>query len=115
MVETNLDTGRCLKLTSDLYEFSLSERNMWWCLRDKKKKKERNSDIFNINDKLTQYKINWRKHIQRMDDNRLPQKNLNYKPEGRRNIGNTSNEMGRWFPGGRNRPRGLSFIVNDNV
>ena len=28
--------------------------------------------IFNINDKLTQYKINWREHIQRMDDNRLP-------------------------------------------
>ena len=24
--------------------------------------------IFNINDKLTQYKINWREHIQRMDD-----------------------------------------------
>ena len=35
--------------------------------------------IFNINDKLTQYKINWKKHIQRMDDNRLP--------AGRRNIG----------------------------
>ena len=32
--------------------------------------------IFNINDdKLTQYKINWREHIQIMDDNRLPQKN----------------------------------------
>ena len=27
--------------------------------------------IFNINDKLTQYKIKWREHIQRMDDNRL--------------------------------------------
>ena len=52
--------------------------------------KKRSSDIgkqlgsFNINDKLTQYKINRREHIQRMD-NRLPQKN--YKPEGRRNIG----------------------------
>ena len=40
--------------------------------------------IFNINDKLTQYKINWREHIQRMDDNRLSKKN--YKLEGRRNI-----------------------------
>ena len=55
--------------------------------------KKRSSDIreqlgiFNINDKLTQYKINWRQHIQRMDDNRLPEKKLNYKPEGRRNIG----------------------------
>ena len=42
--------------------------------------------IFNINDKLMQYKIHWREHIQRMDDNRLPQKILNYKPEGRRNL-----------------------------
>ena len=43
-------------------------------------KKKRSSDIreqlsiFNINDRLTQYKINWREHIQRMDDNRLPKK-----------------------------------------
>ena len=44
--------------------------------------------IFNINDKLMLYKRNWREHIQRMDDNRRPQKKkLNYKPEGRRNIG----------------------------
>ena len=40
--------------------------------------KKRSSDlreqlgIFNKNDKLTQYKITWREHIQRMDDNRLP-------------------------------------------
>jgi hypothetical protein len=42
--------------------------------------KKRSSDIreqfgiFNINDTLTQYKINWREHIQRMDDNRPPKK-----------------------------------------
>ena len=30
--------------------------------------------IFNINDKLTQYKIIEKKHIQIMDDNRLPKK-----------------------------------------
>ena len=29
--------------------------------------------IFNINDKLTQYKINWRQHIQRIAENRPPQ------------------------------------------
>ena len=40
--------------------------------------KKRSSDVreqlgfFNINEKLTQYKINWREHIQRMYDNRLP-------------------------------------------
>ena len=43
--------------------------------------------IFNINDKLMQCKINWREHIQRMDDSGLPKKNLNYKTERRRNIG----------------------------
>ena len=43
--------------------------------------KKRNSDIieqlgiFHIDDKLTQYKINCRKYVQRMDDNRL--KHLN--------------------------------------
>ena len=37
---------------------------------DKKKRREQ-LGIFNINDKLTQYKINWREHIQRMDDNRI--------------------------------------------
>ena len=30
--------------------------------------------IFNINDKLTQYNINWKEHIKRMDDNRLLKK-----------------------------------------
>ena len=40
--------------------------------------KKRSSDlrehlgIFNINDKLTQYKINWREHMQIMDDCKLP-------------------------------------------
>ena len=43
--------------------------------------------IFNINDKLTKYKINWREHTQRMDANRQPKKCFNYKSEGRRNIG----------------------------
>ena len=42
--------------------------------------KTRSSDIreqlgvFNINEKLTKYKMNWREHIQRMGDNRLPKK-----------------------------------------
>ena len=30
--------------------------------------------IFNINDKLTLYKINWGEHIQGKDDKRLPKK-----------------------------------------
>ena len=39
--------------------------------------------IFNINDKLTQYKINWREQKWMTTD--YPKNN--YKPEGRRNIG----------------------------
>jgi hypothetical protein len=42
-------------------------------------------------------KINWREHIQRMDDNRLPKKNLNDKPEGRRNTGNPQTRWGDDF------------------
>ena len=41
---------------------------------------------FNISSKLTQHKINWRKHIQRMYD-RLAKTILNHRPEGRKNIG----------------------------
>ena len=81
--------------------------------------KKRSSDIreqlgiFNINDKLTQYKINWREHIQRMDDNRLlKKKTLNCKPEGIINIGRP---LTRWEDDfreeGRNRLRGLSPLM----
>ena len=49
--------------------------------------------ILNINDKLTQYKINWREHIQIMNDKRLPKKILNYKLEGSRN---TERPERRW-------------------
>ena len=42
---------------------------------------------------MNTYKINWREHIQRMDDNRLPRKILNYKSEWRRNIGRSQT---RW-------------------
>ena len=56
-------------------------------------KKNRSSDIreqlgiFNINDKLTQYKINYREHIQEWMTTNYSKKKLNYKSEGRRNIG----------------------------
>ena len=54
--------------------------------------KQRSSDIrkqlgsFNINDKLTQYKINWKTIYKEYMKTDYPKK-LNYKPEGRRNIG----------------------------
>ena len=47
----------------------MAEYTLW----DKKKKQQHKRTV-NINDKLTQYKINWREHIQIMDDNRLPKK-----------------------------------------
>ena len=65
--------------------------------------------IFNINDKLTHYKINWREHVQRMDDNRLPKINLNYKPEGRINIGRPQTRWEDDF-----REEGTSLIVDDD-
>ena len=45
--------------------------------------------IFNINDKLTQYKINWREHILYKEwvTTDYTKTILNYKPERRRNIG----------------------------
>ena len=59
-----------------------------YTLRDKKKSSDirEHLGIFNINYKFTQYKINRKEHVQKIDDNRLPKK-LNCKPEGRRNIG----------------------------
>ena len=68
-------------------------------------------DVFNINDKLTQNTINWKEHIQRMDDNRLPQK-IKLQTWREKKYRKTTNEMGR-FSGGRNRPKGLSLIVDE--
>ena len=37
--------------------------------------------LLTLTTKLTQYKIKWREHIKRMDDDRLPKK-FTYKPVG---------------------------------
>ena len=61
--------------------------------------KKRNSNIreqlgiFNINEKITQYKINWREDIYKEWMTTDYPKILNSKPEGRRNIGRP---QGRW-------------------
>ena len=47
--------------------------------------------IYNINDKLKQFKIHWREHIQRMDDNRLPKKKL--QTRRKKKYRKTTNEM----------------------
>lgn len=50
-------------------------------------------EIFNLNDRLTSQKKNWKEHILRMNEDRFPKKILNYRPEGRRNVGRPRN---RW-------------------
>ena len=48
-----------------------------------------------------------------MDDNRLPIKILNYKPEGRRNIGRPQTRWGDDFRR-KEQARGLSLIDDDD-
>ena len=61
---------------SEAAEMGFLRPTAGYTLLDKKSSDIREQlGIFNINGKLTQYKTNWREHIQRMDDNRLPKKN----------------------------------------
>jgi len=41
----------------------------------------------NIVKEIKQYQEKWLQHAQRMDTNRIPKQALQYKPNGRRNIG----------------------------
>jgi hypothetical protein len=41
----------------------------------------------NIVQEIKQYQEKWLQHVQRMDTNKLPKQALQYKPNGRRNIG----------------------------
>jgi len=45
--------------------------------------------VQNIVKEIKQYQKKWLQHVQRMDINRLPKQALQYKPNGRRNIGRT--------------------------
>ena len=44
-------------------------------------------EISGIQDVRSRYKQNWVKHLERMDNTRLPKDALNYKSTGRRNRG----------------------------
>ena len=48
-----------------------------------------------------------------MDDNRLPKK-IKLWTWREKKYRKTTNETGGLFPGGRNRPKGLSLIVDDD-
>jgi hypothetical protein len=40
--------------------------------------------IIDINSRIKDYQIQWLKHLERMEQNRIPKLLLNYKPRGRR-------------------------------
>ena len=44
-------------------------------------------EIETLNDTLTNYRTNWRQHVLRMEEHRIPKAAFNYRPQGRRNIG----------------------------
>ena len=41
----------------------------------------------NMVKEIKQYQEKWLQHVQRMDTNRIPKQELQYKPKGRRNVG----------------------------
>ena len=44
-----------------------------------------NLEICNINSKIIEHQNKWKDYVERMNENRLPRKLLNYKPRGYRN------------------------------
>jgi hypothetical protein len=54
-------------------------------IRNTKIREELN--IFNLNDKILKSRSQWKYHVQRMEDTRIPKKILTYTPKRRRNIG----------------------------
>ena len=44
-------------------------------------------EIFAIEQKIENYKQNWKDHISRMEQTRYPKQIIHYRPEGRRDVG----------------------------
>jgi hypothetical protein len=44
-------------------------------------------EMYAVQDTITEYRIHWSAHLQRMDNSRLPEQALLYKPRGRRDVG----------------------------
>jgi hypothetical protein len=44
-------------------------------------------EMYAIQDKITEFRIRWSAHLQRMDKSRLPKQALQYKPRGTRDVG----------------------------
>ena len=85
----NESLSRSDKRKIDVAEMRFLRPKAGYTLLDKKRSSDIREQfgIFNINYKLTQYKLEGISVYQRMVDKRLPNSILNYKPEGRRNIG----------------------------
>ena len=68
-----IKTNRSDKRKMQAAEMRFLRPTVGHTLLDKKRSRDIREQlgIFNINNKLTQYKIKWKEHIQRMDDNRL--------------------------------------------
>ena len=47
----------------------------------------RELNIYNLNEKVTEYRSKWKDHVERMPRERVPLKVLKYSPEGRRDVG----------------------------
>ena len=72
------------KIEAAEVRFLRPTQDVWYTFGQKSSDIREQLGIFNINDKLTQYKINLRQHIQRIDDNRLIKKNgVCLRPHGR--------------------------------
>ena len=93
----NWSLNRSDKRTIEAAEMRFLRPTAGYTLLDKKKISSdirEQLGIFNINDELTQYKINWREHIQRSTTD-YPKKKIKLQTRRNKKCRNTTNEMGR--------------------
>ncbi|KAJ8866302.1 hypothetical protein PR048_032145 [Dryococelus australis] len=63
-----------------------------YSLKDRRRNQEiRQLNIFSLNDRISQNRVNWRRHVLRMDNDTFPKLALEYHPTGRRAIGRPMN------------------------
>jgi hypothetical protein len=63
--------------------------------KEKNESIRENTGAQNIANEIKQYQQQWRQHVQRMDNNRLPRQALHYRPNGQRNVGRPRKRKGR--------------------
>ena len=61
------------------------------CIRNEDIRRELN--VYNMNERLKRYKHQWKEHVDRMGETRIPKHIRRYKPFGRRSVGRP---RGRW-------------------